>query len=144
MILTLKVKLAGGMYVSADWQGEIEIDENDTLEHLHFAIQDAVNFDNDHMYEFFIAKTPRSRDREVFDLDGDEGTPLAEQIIGELFPLPEKMSIYYLFDYGDEWMFKILKSRKAAHEAVKGIQYPRLVAQTGVAPEQYPGYDEEE
>ena len=141
MILTLKVKLIGGMNAKGDWQGVIEIDADDTLEDLHFAIQKAVNFDNDHMYEFRIGRTERSRDREVFD---DETGNVYEQTIGGLYPLPDKKSLYYLFDYGDDWFFKIVKTQKTYPEPQPDVSYPRLVQETGDKPEQYPAWDEEE
>ena len=141
MILTLKVKLIGGMNAKGDWQGVIEIDADDTLEDLHFAIQKAVNFDNDHMHEFRIGRTERSRDREVFD---DETGNVYEQTIGGLYPLPDKKSLYYLFDYGDDWFFKIVKTQKAYPEPLPDVSYPRLVQETGDRPEQYPAWDEEE
>ena len=141
MILTLKVKLISGMYATGDWQGVIEIDADDTLEDLHFAIQKAVKFDNDHMYEFRIGRTERSRDREVFD---DETGNVYEQTIGGLYPLPGKKSLYYLFDYGDDWFFKIVKTQKTYPAPQPGVSYPRLVQETGDKPEQYPDWDEEE
>ena len=114
---------------------------DDTLEDLHFAIQKAVNFDNDHMYEFRIGRTERSRDREVFD---DETGNVYEQTIGGLYPLPGKKSLYYLFDYGDDWFFKIVKTQKTYPEPQPGVSYPRLVQETGDKPVQYPAWDEEE
>ena len=36
------------------WEATIEIESSSTLEDLHFAIQSAVGFDNDHLYEFYI------------------------------------------------------------------------------------------
>ncbi|MBK9440069.1 MAG: hypothetical protein IPN53_01680 [Comamonadaceae bacterium] len=141
MILTLIVKLFSGMYAKRDWQGVIKIDADDTLEDLHFAIQKAVHFGNDHMYEFRIGRTERSRDREVFD---DETGNVYEQTIGGLYPLPDKKSLYYLFDYGDDWFFKIVKAQKTYPEPQPDVSYPRLVQETGDKPEQYPAWDEEE
>ncbi|MBV5296893.1 MAG: hypothetical protein JZU64_01850 [Rhodoferax sp.] len=141
MILTLKIKLQGGSYASADWEGLIEIDAADTLEDLHFAIQKAVKFGNDHLYEFRIGRTERSGNRQVFD---DETGNVYEQTIGGLYPLPDKQSLYYYFDYGDSWLFKISKTRKAEHEPLQGVEYPRLIEETGKKPEQYPAYDEDD
>ena len=56
MILTLTVTLPSGAYATGKWQGVIEIHSSSSLEALHFAIQDALGFDNDHLYEFFIAR----------------------------------------------------------------------------------------
>lgn len=149
MILTLKVKLIGGMYAKDDWQGVIEIDETDTLEDLHYAIQKTVAFDNDHMYEFRVGRTPRSRDSQVLEdttnhrFDSGNGNGNA-QTIGSLYPLPDKKSLFYFFDYGDSWLFKILKTRKTCFEPLPGITCPRLVQETGDKPQQYPNWDEDE
>lgn len=140
-ILTLKLALQFGAYSCGKWEGVIEIDSSSVLEDLHFAIQDAIAFDNDHMYEFFIARTERSRDRISFD---DENGGLYEPTIESLYPLPERRNLYYLFDYGDHWLFKITRINKAKHEADPHVTYPRLILETGTRPEQYPSLDEEE
>lgn len=141
MILTLKVKLISGMYASGDWEGLIEIDADDTLEDLHFAIQRAVKFDNDHMYEFRIGRNQRSGNLQVFD---DETGNVYTQTIGGLFPLPDKNSLYYLFDYGDDWFFKVVKTRKPSAAPLPGVTYPRLVQETGNKPVQYPSDDDDD
>ena len=48
--------------------------------------------------------------------------------------------LYYLFDYGDEWIFQIKKSRKKKKLNEK-IKYPQLIESTGTNPEQYPDYE---
>jgi len=145
MILSLDVKLAGGAFAKTKWKGVIEIMDTHSLQDLHLAIQDAVDFDCDHLYEFFIAKTPGSRDR--FTITDDEefdGKPDAfEQKVGSLFPLPDKMSLFYLFDYGDDWCFKISLSKKQGIKPIAGVRYPRLVSEVGDKPEQYPDWDDE-
>ena len=64
MIWTMRIRL---MRHEDEWSADIEIDSTSILEQLHYAIQGAVNFDNDHMYAFYIARNDRSRDREFFD-----------------------------------------------------------------------------
>jgi len=56
MIITLKLESAFGSFdkASEDWYRMIELDSRSDLEALHLCIQDAVQFDNDHLYEFFI------------------------------------------------------------------------------------------
>ncbi|MCD4786852.1 MAG: hypothetical protein K8R09_01375, partial [Desulfobacterales bacterium] len=48
----------------------------------------------------------------------------------------------YLFDYGDHWLFKVTKSRKKAQDPIQGIEYPRLIEEVGIKPEQYPSWEE--
>ncbi|MGN6546695.1 MAG: IS1096 element passenger TnpR family protein [Aureliella sp.] len=138
MIITIKVAVVRGMYCEADWSATIELDEDTTLEDLHFVIQDAVGFDEDHLYCFFLSRTDRSRDRKYFD---DDNGLIYDTTLKNLFPLPDKRSLYYLFDWGDNWIFKISLSRKRPHEPVQGVEYPRVVQETGVRPEQYPSED---
>ncbi len=135
MIWTIKIKLLSGRYADADWEGSLEIESSSSLLALHYAIQRAVNFDNDHLYRFFVARTPRSR--ETIDLD-DESSVTIEQV----FPLEKGRKLFYLFDFGASWLFQVSRSRKKPFEAKQGIEYPRLVGQTGEKPEQYPGWDE--
>ena len=139
MILVLKVKLLFGTYANSEWEGVIEIQSSTTLEELHLAIQDALYFDNDHLYEFFIARTERSRERVRFD---DEGGELYSTTVEDLYPLPDGRHLYYLFDYGDHWLFKITKLKKGNQEPDPHVTYPRLIHETGKRPEQYPAWED--
>ncbi|NQT41022.1 MAG: hypothetical protein HQ581_26255 [Planctomycetes bacterium] len=132
MIWTLRTKLR---YYEDEWSADIEIDPTSTLEQLHYAIQAAVEFDNDHLYAFFIARAERSRDREYFD---DDDGRVYSTTLEALFPLPPKKSLFYLFDFGDEWLFKVTRSRKQPRDPREGVDYPIVVKEAGTKPEQYP------
>jgi hypothetical protein len=134
LIVTLKIKL--GTY----WSADIEFDDNSTLVDVHNAIQHAVDFDNDHLYAFFVARNERARDRIVYD---DENGRIYDTVIRDMFPLPPKKRFFYLFDYGDCWIFSVTKSRKSPHAAIDGIEYPRVVNETGEKPIQYDFDDED-
>jgi hypothetical protein len=136
MIWTLRIKL---MRYEDEWSADIEIDSTSILEQLHYAIQEAVNFDNDHLYAFYIARNDRSRNREFFD---DDDGRVYSTTLEVLFPLEAKKSLFYLFDFGDEWVFKVNKTQKRPHDPQEGVVYPRVVAEVGTKPEQYPGFDE--
>ena len=139
MIWILKIELLFGLYAKEECIRVIEIDASSTLEDLHLAIQEAVDFDNDHLYEFYISRTERSRDRIRFD---DENGGIYDVTLESLYPLGKGKKLFYLFDYGDNWVFQITKSRKKPTEPMKGIEYPRVVERVGKNPEQYPLYDE--
>jgi len=141
MIITLKVTLIHGMYCEGEWAANIELDESSPLVDLHDAIQTAVNFDNDHLFCFFLSRTDRSRSREYFD---DENGLLFSKTLKDMFPLPAKQSLFYLFDWGDEWLFKISPTRKRPYERVKGMTYPRMASESGTKPVQYPALDEDD
>ena len=139
MIWLLKVELLFGAYAEEDWEGEIEIEPSAALEDLHFAIIKAVNFDNDHLYEFYISRTERSRDRLRFD---EENGAIYNRTLESLYPLEKGRKLFYMFDYGDHWLFKITKSRKKSYDAKPDVEYPRLLKTVGRAPEQYPIWEE--
>lgn len=141
MIVTLKKTLVRGMYCEADRSANIEIDESATLEVLHYAIQKAVDFENDHLYCFYLSRTDRRRDREYFD---EENELIFTKTLKDLFPLPAKQSLFYIFDWGDEWVFKISPSRKRPHEPVKRVKYPRVECESGIKSEQYPGEEDDD
>ena len=139
MLWILKVELLFGSYAKGDWEGLIEIEPSSTLEDLHFAIIKSVKFDNEHLYEFYISRTERSRDRLRFD---DENGEIYERTLKDLYPLEKGKRLYYLFDYGDHWLFKITKSRKKPQEPKSEVKYPRLLSTEGKEPEQYPAWEE--
>ena len=60
MIWILKAELLFGAYAEEAWEGTIEIESSSTLDDLHFALLDSLNFDNDHMYRTF-----RSHEKEI-------------------------------------------------------------------------------
>ncbi len=138
MIWTLKIELLFGYYAEDEWAVTVEVDSTSTLEGLHFVIQDAVDFYNDHLYEFYISRTERSRDRVRFD---DENEGIYTTTLESLYPLEKGRKLFYMFDYGDSWLFKITKSRVSPKEPKQGIEYPRLVHEAGTKPEQYPAYE---
>ena len=122
-----------------NWHVTIAIESSSTLEELHSAIQEAVEFDNDHMYEFYISRTERSQRRVVFD---DENKKLYNTSLENIYPLEKAQKLYYLFDYGDSWLFKITKSRKKEQKAKEGVEYPYVIDEVGSKPEQYPDWEE--
>jgi hypothetical protein len=131
MILTLKIALSR-------WHAVLEVDSSSTLNELHVAIQNAVKFDKDHLYEFFIARTVRSSDRKHFDM---EDGSLHITRVADVLPLPKDRKLFYLFDYGDNWIFRVSMTRRQLFEPEKGVQYPRLIQEVGDRPEQYPDYE---
>ncbi len=143
MIVTLKITLGSSMYTDEQdqgWQCVMEIDSETMLEDLHLAIQTAVNFENDHLYEFYIARTARSRERLRFD---DENEAIYTTDLEDVFPLPKDRKLFYMFDYGDSWLFSIAQTRKKPFPAAARTKYPRVISETGEKPEQYPDFDEE-
>ena len=128
-IYTLKISYAYGDK-EYPWSRTIEVDENFTLHKLHNYIQEIIEFDNDHLYEFYAGKTPRNRSYVI-----PEKTKL-----NEIFPM-EGLKLFYLFDFGDNWLFKIMKLKKEKL-STNDLVIPVLVKSIGENPEQY-GEEEE-
>jgi len=130
-MLILKIKIVG-------WSCQIAIDDTATFAELHHMIQDAVEFDDDHLYEFYLARSERSRNRVTVSSYED-----ADLItLGSVFPIGVGEKLFYLFDYGDNWVFQILPSKKKPLLPDKGNACPTLLSETGEKPEQYPDWEE--
>ena len=110
------------------WSKTVEVEENFTLLELHNYIQELVEFDDDHMYKFFVGRTPRN----------EAYTVPKKTKLNEIYPL-NGQKLYYLFDFGDSWLFEFRKSRKKKFKENK--TYPVLIESSGVNPEQYPEYE---
>jgi hypothetical protein len=134
MIITIKVQLASGLHAREEWSCELEVEEATSLNDLHRVIQDAVGFDDDHMYMFFISRREFGSERTSFD---DSEHSLDTKLSG-LFPLPKSRKLFYWFDFGDDWIFQVSKTRKKPRQATAGQLYPAIVSESGKKPEQYP------
>ncbi len=52
--------------------------------------------------------------------------------------------LVYLFDFGDNWVFQINKTRHKDKVAHPGMVYPRVIEAKGKNPEQYQDWEYEE
>ena len=139
-VFTLTIELIFGQ-ADECWKRTIEMPENYSLSDLHFFIQEIIEFDNDHMYEFYAGRNWRNR-KIVYSETG--ATPLESNEFGEIllkdvYPLPG-LKLYYLFDFGDNWTFEIKKSRKNKY-IEKGVTYPRVIESYGGNPAQYSNWE---
>ena len=128
-IYTLKITFAHAVK-EYPWSRTIEVSENFTLRQLHTYIQKIVEFNDDHLYEFYAGRNPRNRAYII-----PEKTRM-----NEVFPL-DALKLYYLFDFGDNWLFKIMKSKKKKLATNESI-LPELFKSVGENPEQYCDFDE--
>lgn len=180
---------------------KIEMGADQTLAQLHLAIQDAFDFDNDHLYSFFMSGRawdkdteyslpegvppwsilPEAGDGEEEATDGElveaeeeeltpvesESTPdevddfldalwadllAIEALRGERdvrkvtvgsLDLEVGETFMYLFDYGDEWRFKV-RVHAVDEDAPEDADYPLIVEEVGEPPSQYGSWDEDE
>lgn len=146
--MTLRVSVEWGMYLEEECMREIEIASDDTLLGLHFAIQAAVGFDCDHPFEYFYGRHPRNR-KFLFERESDScdyvnlfefyaAIPLAT-----VWPVPAQgVQLFYHFDFGDDWYFKVRKISRKDTAPEPTARYPRVIKKEGPNPKQYPDYDE--
>jgi Plasmid pRiA4b ORF-3-like protein len=119
---------------------------DETLEALHRLIQEAFEWDDDHLYSFWLdGKFWGAQETEytsplnlVSPLDlFDREAKSARVEIGEL-GLEPRQKIAYVFDFGDEWRVR-LSLRETRSDGETGI-----LDRKGESPPQYPVYEDEE
>ncbi|MGQ0508041.1 MAG: plasmid pRiA4b ORF-3 family protein [Myxococcaceae bacterium] len=127
--------------VSLSWNPtvwrDLELRGDQTLYHLHEAIQEAFGWNNDHPWCFFMAvvqgkfKTWRQPEATY----GDTEDALSPGVRLAQFALRPRRQFRYLFDFGDKLLHLVTVQKAGRPEA--HMAYPRLVAEEGQAPEQY-------
>jgi hypothetical protein len=130
--------------VTLQWRPDvwrtIDILDNQTLEDLHYAIQDAFHWDNDHLYSFFLSGKAWDSITEIATPDSDSEPPLADEVIFRDLDLQPGQEFLYLFDYGDELRHTV-EVEQLFPEVKKG-DFPRIVQRKGRAPAQYRTWDD--
>lgn len=133
----------------------IQIMGGQTLQHLHRAIFNALDRDDEHMYEFQFGKKPHdpkgkryalpeALDMESETLFFEKHEPsgnLTRTTIGSL-GLKTRQTFLYWFDFGDDWWHQI-KVISIDEEAPKG-KYPKVIKRIGQSPPQYIDWEEED
>ncbi len=139
MIYTLSIECVWGAYLQDPFERIVEAPDNMTLGELHEMIQDLTDFDNDHLFTFFIGRGPRGKRTELVETDEweERHDRLYAIPLNRVFPLPPNMKLFYWFDFGDDWIFRISKRAKPKMEE-DHIQYPRVTKEFGPKPVQYP------
>lgn len=125
---------------------DIEIEGTSSLHDLAEAITGAFDFDFDHPFGFYSGTTPDKmlKQQPMYELFADmeqetEARSVKKTKVLEAFPkLGHAMT--FLFDYGDEWLFRVEMTGKG--EKAAKLRYPRLVGSKGESPDQYPDPDD--
>ncbi|MEN1967515.1 hypothetical protein WMZ97_05485 [Lentibacillus sp. N15] len=105
-----------------------------TMEDLHHTILQAFQFNDDHLYSFFMDGKKWSHNCIVSPLDDGGGQNAASITIGSIGMHPRKRFLY-LYDYGDEWIFTITVDHIQDDEP--GPVKPYIAERKGDAPVQY-------
>ena len=114
---------------------KIRIGGQEDLETLHDMIQEAIHFDDDHLYYFSIGNG-RMRKRYFRPECNYENFYADEFLLREVLPY-EKMTFTYLFDFGDRWEFNIVVEKILPEYT----QQPQVIERKGEDPDQYGEFD---
>ncbi len=126
---TFKVSLSNKI-----WR-KISIYYDHRLSDLHLAIQEAFDFDNDHLYVFYFGREINIGEiiycKDSLYHDG----PFAEDVRISDLKLFQGERMKYLFDFGDRWLFNIelVKIDYETHLLLR----PVVIEAKGEAPKQY-------
>jgi len=131
----------------------IAVRSDQTLVDVHYALQAAFDWDDDHLYSYWL-------DGEFWSRGGREYThpfhasqpnplglfargpaPGSAEIHLSRLKLKKGQRIAYLFDFGDEWRVRLSVRQITADD---GQPYPRRLESVGDAPPQYPDYEDVE
>jgi hypothetical protein len=113
----------------------IEILGSQTLEDLHYAIQRAFGWDDDHLYAFYLSGRAHDRLTAIErPFDGAEPPTADEVAIAEL-ELRSGQRFLYLFDFGDDLRHDV--EVLETFDAPRAGDFPRTVETHGKAPRQY-------
>ncbi|GAB3986305.1 hypothetical protein GCM10028807_03440 [Spirosoma daeguense] len=106
-----------------------------TLDDLHEMIRESIDFEDDHLYNFYLNwRNPLNG--EIYSSPDDDWSenPSADSVKLAELSLYEKQKLLYIFDLADRWEFLITVVR---HLPDAMVSQPRLIEKVGESPEQY-------
>jgi hypothetical protein len=129
---TFQVKLWEGV-----WR-RIAVPAESTLDELARSIQEAFQFDHDHLY-MFAYQDRFGITRRINHSFLDDGPWTSEVLVGDT-PLKMGHEMTFVFDFGDWWEFAVTLERV---DPAMAIQKPVVLEIHGEPPDQYPVWDDE-
>jgi hypothetical protein len=113
----------------------IAVRDDLTLVDLHYALQSAFGWDDDHLYAFWL-------DDQFWTAAGEhytrpcaaDGPSRSAAVRIDRLGLAEGRRVAYVFDFGDEWRVRLRVQSVIADD---GLPSPRLLRADGQAPPQY-------
>lgn len=141
MIYRLTVECMEGWHYDHETIRIIDIDENALLYDLFDIIREANGFGFEHPHLFYLGRNPQNK-KIIFGKEDDyyprECRPY-RTTLKSIYPLGN-LKFYFLYDFGDNWIFQIKKSRKK-FEVEPNRQYPNIVEKIGENPESHLYHD---
>ncbi|NWJ95289.1 MAG: plasmid pRiA4b ORF-3 family protein [Chloroflexi bacterium] len=126
--------------VKLDWLKtvwrRIEMRGDQTLHDLHKTIQDAFDWDDDHLYAFFMSGKAWDSQTEYVSPYAGEGRS-ASKIRLENLNLTPKKKFLYIFDFGDELRPLVTLEAIVPGGVKPNVDYPIITEAHGEAPPQY-------
>lgn len=119
----------------------IQIRGDQTLEDLHYAIFDAFDRFDEHMYEFQFGKGPHDPKgkryvmAEAFDPHEENVAGMVAETSIASLNLKANQTFGYWFDFGDDWWHQI--DVLATDGKVGKAKYPKVIKRVGKSPPQY-------
>lgn len=129
----------------------IQIRGDQTLEELHFAIFDAYDREDEHLYEFQFGDWKKDRGNPRFvhpimledcSMEFDEAAGATDETMINDVGLDVGQVFRYWFDFGDDWWHQI--DVLAIEDEVPAGKFPRVTNRVGESPPQYDYGDEDD
>jgi len=142
MNIVISIECIMGAYLKEPWMRKIVINKNTSLFTIHEIIQQLVEFDEEALFRFYIANTPRGNkipiaDIKVYDYSSEQYHEIS---LDEIFPLGRK-KLYYKFDLADKWLFEIKQTRMKNINAISFKSF-HIADKIGANPKQYSDYND--
>lgn len=141
MIYRLTVECIEGWHYAHETIRIIDIEEGANMYALFDIIREANGFGFEHPHLFYLGRSPHNK-KIIF---GDEGNHYPcecrpyDSELSSIYPLGN-LKLYFLYDFGDNWIFQIKKSRKL-FEVDSEVKYPRIVEKIGEDPDAHLHHD---
>lgn len=128
---TFKISLSKGT------SRKVVLSAKHTMEDLHQIIINAFQFDDDHLYSFFMDGEKWSQDC-IASPNDDFGHADASKVQIGAIGLSSKQKFLYVYDYGEEWTFIVEVDN--IKEDSQQLFNPYVKETKGEAPQQYDGF----
>lgn len=144
-IYTLSIACVTGRYLTEAFRFVVELPADSTLDDLASVILETVDFDGDHLSQFYLANGLRRKKTWLTadgEWDGDDSAMWDRRLL-DIFPIAKNKVLYYEYDAGSAWCFEIIKQGKEKMP-LAGHEFPRIVEERGNRPLEYGPDDDDD